>query len=432
MRYFSMMLVGLICASAAAARISPPSSTQANARSTTQSAATTQASRTGRIVLEYPFPPASEYNKLVGAVAKCYGLPVPGKSFHELRSLVLSPDGRVKAAAPDAPSLQLDPKTEQYNAYIPADYQRDGKPFGLMVWIAPEAGAALQPDWRAVLDDHSIIFIEPRDAPNESHSVWRVFMALETVRNAKREFNIDPDRVYVAGLSGGGRISSHTAAFFPDVFTGAFCMVGCNFYRDVPAEKKNSIYPGFWPNPVASSLKLARANSRFALLTGTRDFNKPSTKAAYDAFVKEQWKHVIYLEVPGLGHQFPDAEWFEKGIDFLDAPLFDEAADTYARGLELEKKKPGEACLAFESAARHGKNEAFVVDAQERAATIRTKYNDRLQQIHAAIEQKKLDQAATLVRQVRSDFGALAADDVQSLLETIRMQRSPASTGRGT
>jgi hypothetical protein len=398
----------------------------------TTAGATTESTRTGRVVLEYPFPPASEYNKLVGAVAKCYGLPIPGKSYHELRTIKLSPDGRSKPADPDAPQLQLDPKTEKYNAYIPRDYEADGKPFGLIVWIAPEPGAALQPDWRKVLDEHSIIFIEPRDAPNESHSVWRVFIALETVRNAKREFNIDRDRVYVAGLSGGGRISSHAAIFFPDVFGGAFCMVGCNFYRDVPAEEKGMIYPGFWPNPNANSLKLARANSRLALLTGSRDFNKPSTKAAYDAFAKEQWKHVTYLEVPELGHQFPNAEWFEKGMKFLDAPLFDGAADTYARGIELEnKKKLGDACLAYESAARHGKDAPFVADARQRASAIRTKYNEQLAQIRTLIEQKKFDQAASLTRQVRTTYGAMANEDAQSLMETIRSRRAPAKSGDG-
>jgi len=124
-------------------------------------AATTQATQTGRVVLEYPFPPASDYAKLVGAVAKCYGLPIPGKSYHDLRAIRLSPDGRSKPGDAGAPELQLDPNSEKYNAYVPHDYRRDGKPFGLIVWIAPEHGAALQPDWRKVLDDHSIIFIEP-------------------------------------------------------------------------------------------------------------------------------------------------------------------------------------------------------------------------------------------------------------------------------
>lgn len=418
---FAMSVVYFLCAAHSAdAQLTTPATTPA----------TTQSSRTGRIVLEYPFPPAADYNKLVGAVAKCYGLPIPGKSYHELRSIVLSPDGRTKPAAPDAPTLQLDPNTEKYNAYIPKDYQRDGKPFGLIVWIAPEPGAALQPAWRKVLDDHSIIFIEPREAPNESHSVWRVFIALETVRNAKREFNIDPDRVYVAGLSGGGRISSHTAVFFPEVFGGAFCMVGCNFYRDVPAEEKGMIYPGFWPNPAMNSIKLARTNSRLVLLTGSRDFNKPSTKAAYDAFVKEQWKHVLYLEVPELGHQFPDAEWFEKGIQFLDAPVFDGAADAYARGMQLEnKKKLGDACLAYESSARHGKAAPFVPDAQQRAIAIRKKYGEQLAQARALIEQKKLDQAAALVRQLRTDYGVMSNDDVTALMETIRTRRSTTKPG---
>src|SRR5215217_9420492 len=83
----------------------------AHAQSATPSAATTQSNHTGRIILEYPFPPASEFKKLVGAVSKCYGLPIPGKSYHELRAIVLSPDGRSKPADPDARTLQLDPNT---------------------------------------------------------------------------------------------------------------------------------------------------------------------------------------------------------------------------------------------------------------------------------------------------------------------------------
>jgi hypothetical protein len=393
-------------------------------------AQTTQSVATGQVVLDFPLPPQAEYTRLVSAVSKCYGLPIPGKSFHELRAIRLLPNGRMKPPAPDAPELQLDPNTARCNVYIPRNYSRDKEPFGLLVWIAPQPGAALQPDWRRVLDERSIIFIEPHDVPNESHSVWRVFMALQTVKNAKREFNIDPDRVYIAGLSGGGRISSHAAAFFPDVFTGAFCMVGCNFYRDIPAEEKNHIYPGFWPNPNQQALKAARGNSRFVLLTGSRDFNKPSTKAAYDAFKQESWKYVEYIEVPDMAHQFPGAEWFERGIAFLDAPLSTTAMEKYSLGLDLEKrKKLGDACLAYESAARHGKDNPFVPDAKSRAAEIRKRYTDQLAQANQLIDQKKFDQAAALVRQIRTDFGALASDDVLSLLETIRTRRSPTRPG---
>src|SRR3712207_8867036 len=37
--------------------------------------------------------------------------------------------------------------------------------------------------------------------------------------------------------------------------------------------------------------------------------------------VKDGFAHVTYLEVPGMAHVHPPAEWFEKGLEFLDGPL---------------------------------------------------------------------------------------------------------------
>src|SRR5439155_25600624 len=33
---------------------------------------------------------------------------------------------------------------------------------------------------------------------------------------------------------------------------------------------------------------------------------------------KEGYQHVTLLQVPGMGHEIPEAEWFEKGILALD------------------------------------------------------------------------------------------------------------------
>jgi len=41
------------------------------------------------------------------------------------------------------------------------------------------------------------------------------------------------------------------------------------------------------------------------------------------------------------------------------------------------------------------------------------------------IEQKKFDQAAQLARQIRTDYGAMSNDDVNTLLDTIRVRRAP-------
>ena len=37
-------------------------------------------------------------------------------------------------------------------------------------------------------------------------------------------------------------------------------------------------------------------------------------------FKKEGFKFAKLLEVPGMGHSAPPAEWFDKGLEFLDKP----------------------------------------------------------------------------------------------------------------
>jgi hypothetical protein len=56
-------------------------------------------------------------------------------------------------------------------------------------------------------------------------------------------------------------------------------------------------------------------------MTGQTDYNRPQTKAVYDAMVEHRFKHVHYMEIPKLGHDWPPPAWFQKGIELLDAPL---------------------------------------------------------------------------------------------------------------
>lgn len=386
--------------------------------------APSSAPATGQRVLTWPFPSADQFEKRIGPIARNYRLSTPGKSFAKLRAMRVTPDGQVREANANGDLANLPSDSHEYDVYIPANYAAGEKSFGLIVWIEPEPGFGSKSPWKNVLDERQIIYIAPRHVPNESHSVWRIFMALESVRHARDEFNIDLDRIYIAGLSGGGRISSHAAVFFPDVFSGALCIVGSNYYRDTPAGG-NRIYPGFWPSPNMQIIQRGRENSRLVLMTGSKDFNQPSTKAAYEAYEKDGWQHVTYLEIPEMAHQMPNAESFDQAVATLDSPVYAGARSQYDRATALEKKKKlGEACIAFESAARHGGEQSFVADAMQRAASIRKLFNDRCEVIERLMEQKKLDDAAARSRQLKSDFAPLADDRAADFIERIRAARA--------
>jgi hypothetical protein len=216
--------------------------------------------------------------------------------------------------------------------------------------------------------------------------------------------------------------------FFADIFGGCFAMCGCNFYRDVPAGQ-NKVWPGFWRSPEGNLVKLARGRSRFVLLTGTDDFNHESTKAVADAMTAEKFAHVTFLDIPGMEHKigYVTADWFEKGLAALDEPVFEQAEATYQFGLDQEKKgQRGEAILSLESAARHGKDHAWVKDAKDRAAALRKQFDEQLAIIRKQVDDRKFDEARAALRQFKPQFAPLGNDAVAELTERIRVARGGA------
>jgi hypothetical protein len=53
-------------------------------------------------------------------------------------------------------------------------------------------------------------------------------------------------------------------------------------------------------------------------MTSEGDMNREQTRAYDGAFRREGYKHVTLVEVPGIGHAMPGAEWVERAIAELD------------------------------------------------------------------------------------------------------------------
>jgi predicted esterase len=191
-------------------------------------------------------------------------------------------------------------------------------PYGLFVWISPGRSGSPQ-EWLTVLERHKLIWISPNNAGNNRHFLVRIGLALDAVQNAKAKYAVDPKRIYVSGFSGGGRVSSMVGLTYPDVFTGAMPMMGCNFYRPLPAGG-NKVFPASAGKPIDALFAQAK-RLPFVLVTGERDPNQPQTKANHGAFLRDRFTHVTYIEVPGIGHDMPDAQWLEQGLADLDAAV---------------------------------------------------------------------------------------------------------------
>jgi tetratricopeptide (TPR) repeat protein len=101
---------------------------------------------------------------------------------------------------------------------------------------------------------------------------------------------------------------------------------------------------------------MAQQQTRFVLITGSRDMNHDSVVGTYQrGFLVDGFQHVELFDVPDMGHGLPPVDYMDKAIDALDAPLPAIADKGFDRARELAKTKKFEPAIAlFKTASLHG------------------------------------------------------------------------------
>ena len=211
---------------------------------------------------------------------------------------------------------------ESFEVFVPDTYDPD-KPAGLFVWISPaSSGGLAKSENLAALGDHNILWIGANNSGNDRWHWYRTGLALDAAHNMQKLFRIDPERVYIAGYSGGGRVASALAILYPEVFRGGAFFFGCNYFRKVPVpDKEGAFWRAGFPPPAHQDLDDLKQRHRFVLVTGEHDFNRDETKANYEMFIRDKFKNVSYIEIPDADHGFGvEGEWLARAIQALDRP----------------------------------------------------------------------------------------------------------------
>ncbi|HWE37126.1 MAG TPA: hypothetical protein VG406_11215 [Isosphaeraceae bacterium] len=236
--------------------------------------------------------------------------------------------------APDEPP-DYDITREKFRIWISDKYSHE-ETWGLFVWVDPGSTPRLPVEWGRELADRKLLAISAYDSGNDRHTYFRCRLAVDGAFNMRKRFHIDPRRVYISGGSGGGRVASILGISYADIFAGAFPIVGADFYKAVLTPDGGAFYPpSFFPD--AKVLAAAKRRNRYVLLTGSKDTNRDNTRSVFRRGYKaEGFRHILYLEVPKMGHAWPPADWFAKGLDFLDkddSPKARKASGAKGRGM---------------------------------------------------------------------------------------------------
>jgi predicted peptidase len=208
---------------------------------------------------------------------------IAGEDFARNFASVISADSRI-----------------DWEVYVPDTYDSD-VPAGVIVYISPSNSGKIPQQWQSVIEAQNLIWVSANKSGNRINPRLRITYSLLAPAFIDKNYEIDSNRIYIAGLSGGGRVASIVAPEYPTLFRGAIYICGVNDLDRKSREQRDRI-----------------RSSRFVFLTGSDDFNQRETKRVHKAYRRAGIEDSYYLEVLGMGHENPDAERFAEAIAYLD------------------------------------------------------------------------------------------------------------------
>lgn len=153
----------------------------------------------------------------------------------------------------------VDPAAERFLMYVPP--QKPPQGYGLLVFVPPWEKAQLPSGWTGVLDQFGMIFVSAARSGNDQDIISRREpLALIAAQNAMARYAVDPDKVFVGGMSGGSRMALRLALAYPDLFRGALLNSG--------SDAIGTLYEPLPPAPLFRQFQTA---TRLLYVTGSQD-----------------------------------------------------------------------------------------------------------------------------------------------------------------
>lgn len=224
-------------------------------------------------------------------------------AFQQLQHYLAAHAGTMRAQP-------LDPAQEKFVVHVPTGAPPAGG-YGLLVFVPPWPQAALPPGWSPTLDRHELIFVSAANSGNAADVMdRRVPLALLAWANIRKQYPLDPARVYVGGFSGGSRVALRIALAYPDVFRGALLEAGSDPIGKPPVSL-----------PPAGLFHRFQQDTRLVYLTGGQDEAHGRMDEASRQSMQE-WcvAGVDTVAMPRLGHEVAEPVALARALDALVRP----------------------------------------------------------------------------------------------------------------
>lgn len=249
---------------------------------------------------------------------------------------------------PDLLDAGYDSARQSYELFVP-NRKDPKKPSPAIVFISAGDEPGGWKAYESVCEDKGIVFIGVRAAGNNVPQGKRVRIILDCFDDVRRQVPLDPDRTYISGFSGGGRIACGIAFALPEYFGGVLPICASGDLREEQWLRFR----------IADRLSAA-------LVTGETDFNRGEL---------ERWKGPMWKDLgirtkvwvqPKMGHALPTAATLGEALAWLD-----QGAD--AR-VALAKKVPTSRAAPDEAPSRDAAAKALFKEGEKLLGTKATLY----------------------------------------------------------
>ncbi|MBU0677074.1 MAG: hypothetical protein KJ626_03080 [Verrucomicrobia bacterium] len=229
--------------------------------------------------------------------------------------------GEVPPVGREHPDLmyQFNLADEEFYVHVPPNYT-GYEPFGVFTFISPGPKMTELPEgWAKVMEKMKLIFVAPQRADNNQYTGRRGGLAVVSALGMDDLFEVNRQRMYVGGFSGGARMACRVGFYHPEIFSGVIAISGAEYRR--PIENVRASQKGDYGLFVVDAKRAAEAKKRvgFAFVTGSKDFRQGNIQDIYyDGFLKDGFRCRL-LESKGMGHQLCDGDTLTKAIQFIES-----------------------------------------------------------------------------------------------------------------
>jgi predicted esterase len=245
-----------------------------------------------------------------------------------------------------------DSAKQQYELFIPPNYNPK-QPCPVVLFVNPGKEAGGWKQWEPVCKQAGAIFIAPFDAGNDCPVKKRVRIVLDVLDDVRRNYATDPDRTYITGFSGGGRIAAAVAFALPDCFGGVAPLCAAGDLRD----------EGWLRHRLVDRLSVA-------LVTGENDFNRGEVERFRGPQLADLGVRSKVWVTPKMGHAVPSTATLREVFQWFD--------DGAAKRREFAKKYPASRTAGDAAPTREELAKALLAEGKQRIEGAETLYSGLL------------------------------------------------------